>query len=657
MTTVSSRVRSRLAIIAVIVFSLLAAIVVRLYSLQVLAGDTFASRANRNAVRFVVDEAPRGRILDSQGRVLVTNRTQLVIQVRRQNLPSGEDGEAVKAELASLLDISLEQLENRLATVRIGPLDPVIVARDITTDQLLYVREHARSMEGVEATAISVRSYPKGSLASHVLGYLTEINPDELQDRPGYLPGNRIGRTGIEREFESDLRGRPGRRKLEVDASGTVLRTIGRMDPIPGDDVQLTIDSRIQRVAEEALIRGAELARSSTFKETGQRFRAPAGAVVVLDPRTGAVRAMASYPDFDLHDFIGGISVRDYGKLTDPKSNQPLINRAMEAAYPPGSTFKPIVVAAALTEGDADERSYLPCKTEFEFGDRIFRNWRPRNAMITLRNALMESCDTPFYALAKKWWLREAASEARGVPPREIIQEYSRKFGLASETGIELPGFEADGRIPDRRWRLDYWEANRNFYCSTARKTGSALYRDLCESGYRWRGGDTVNLSIGQGDILVSPLQLARTYAAIANGGTLVTPHLVEGVKGTDGKTEELPIPDPDGSVDIPTSVLNYIKSALVATSTQGTAAYPMRGWPHATLPVASKTGSAEIAGKQPFSWFAAFAPANNPKYVVISVMEEAGSGSGVSGPIVRRVLDQALQLDPLPFGLGGFSD
>lgn len=657
MTTVTDRVRGRLAIVAILVFSLLAAIIVRLYSLQVLSGDTFAARAKSNAVRFVVDEAPRGRILDSHGRVIVANRTQLVITVRRQNLPDGDQRKAVEQRLADLLGIRVAQVRNRLATLKVGPLDPVVVARDVEPELVQYVREHAAEMPGVEASAISVRSYPKGSVAPHVIGYLTEINQEELDTMKGYLPGNRIGRVGIERAYESELRGRPGRRKLEVDASGNVLRTIGRLDPIPGNDVELTIDARIQRIAEDALVNGIELARKMTFKETGQYFKAPAGAVVVLDPRDGAVVAMASYPEFDLHDFIGGISERNYRRLTSPKANQPLLNRAMQSSYPPGSTFKPIVAAAALNEGDANAGTYLPCLTEFEFGDRVFRNWRPRKAHITLKQALIESCDTPFYALAKKWWLREAASEAKGIPPKEIIQDYSRRFGLDTETGIELPGYEADGRIPDRRWRFEYYEANRNFYCSTARRTKSALYRELCETGYKWRGGDTVNLSIGQGDILVSPLQLARMYAALANGGHLVTPHLVKRVLEPDGEVKKKLKPPPTSKIDVPPSVLRYLNAALVDTSTKGTAAYPMRGWPHASLPVASKTGSAELGGKQPFSWFASYAPANDPRYVVISVVEEAGSGSGVSGPIVRRVLDGAFRLDPLPFGSGGVSD
>lgn len=657
MTTVTDRVRARVVVIAVIVFSLFAAIVVRLYSLQVLDGKEYVFRAQRNAVRIIVDEAPRGRIFDRNGRVIVRNRTSLAVGVRRPDLPAGDEGELVKQRLIELLGIDRTELEDRLADLRVAPFDPVVVARDVPPRIIFAISEHRELYPGVEALTLAARDYPKGSIAPHVIGYLTEIDADELEAMSGYRPGDRIGRTGIERELESELRGRPGRRKLEVDASGNVLSTINALAPIPGNDVKLTLDSRLQRIAEDALANGLRLARNSVFKEDGTSFKAPAGAVVVMDPRTGAIRAMASAPDFDLEDFVGGIGVDDYKRLTRPDAHQPLLNRATQAAYPPGSTFKPVMVSAALSEGRATEHTRFPCQTEFEFGDRTFRNWRPRNAHLTLREALIESCDTPFYVLARDWWINELRSEDAGRPPREIIQEYARRFGLDAETGIELPGYEADGRIPDRRWRLEYWEANKDAYCRTARRTDDPLFTDLCERGFVWRGGDSVNLSIGQGDILVSPIQLATMYGAIANGGRVVTPYLVDRIDRRDGTSLELQPAADRGRVGVSRRVLGYIRSALEAVATVGTAAYPFRGWPHDRIRVAAKTGSAEIAGKQPFSWFAAFAPANNPRYVVVSVVEEAGSGSGTSGPIVRRILDGAFHLPPLPFGFGGVSD
>lgn len=657
MTTVTDRVRSRLAIVAVVVFALLATLLVRLWYLQVLAGEGFSQRALHNAVRIVVDEAPRGRIFDRDGKILVRNRTALAVGVRRRDLPSGEQGTAVKERLAKVLGIRLPVLEQRLQDKRSSPFEPVVVARDVPPRVVFAIRERAQDFPGIESMTLPVREYPAGSLAAQVIGYLSEINPDELEERTGYLPGDRVGRTGLERRYEDRLRGQPGRRKLEVDASGSVLRVLGQAEPVPGSDLTLTIDRDVQRVAEQALQDGMRRARAQRFRETGAFFKAPAGAAVVLDARTGAVIAMASAPTFDLDRFVGGVSPDYFAKLSDPDSAQPMLNRTTQSAYPPGSTFKPIVVSAALTEGTVTRSTRLPCKTEFRFGDRTFRNWRPRDAQIDLRQALIESCDTPFYALARDWWLDELKKEEAGQAPKEFMATYARYFGLDAETGVDLSGFEEDGRIPDRRWRLEFWEANRESYCRTARRTGSDLYKDLCERGYRWRGGDSVNLSIGQGDVLTSPLQMAVVYAAVANGGKVMKPFIARSITSPDGEVLEQTSPEVRRRVPVSKQTLDYIRGALVETARTGTAQFAYRGWPHSKIPMAAKTGSAEIAGKQPFSWFTSFAPANDPKYVVVSVVEQAGSGGQVSGPIVRRIMDELFDQPPLPIVFGTRSD
>lgn len=657
MTTVTDRARSRIAIVAVLVFALLATILVRLWYLQILAGDGFEARAQRNAVRIVVDEAPRGRVFDRNGKIIVRNRTALAVGVRRRDLPSGEAGELIRDRLAALVGITRPVLETRLADKRSSPFEPVVVARDVAPHVIFAIRERRELYPGIEAMTLPVREYPSGSLAAQVLGYLTEVNQDELDQRTGYLPGDQIGRTGLERQYEDSMRGQPGRRKLEVDASGNVLRVLGRADPVPGADLELTIDLEVQKVAEQALADGIRRARAQRFSETGRLFKAPAGASVVLNAQTGAVVAMASAPTFDLQQFVGGVSATYFAKLNDPASAQPMLNRTMQSAYPPGSTFKPIIAAAALTGGAATTTRRFPCLTEFKFGDRVFRNWRPRNDRITLREALIESCDTPFYALARDWWVAELRQEEAGSPPKEIMAEYARAFGLDTETGIDLSGYEEDGRIPDRRWRLEYWEANRQSYCASARRTGSELYQDLCERGYRWRGGDSVNMSIGQGDILTSPLQMAVAYAAIANGGKVLKPFLARQVRGADGTVLQAGMSDVLSRLPVAPATLRYIRDALIGVARDGTAVFPFRGWPQDRIAVAAKTGSAEIAGKQPFSWFAAFAPARSPKYVIVTVVEEAGSGGQVSGPVTRRIMDELFNLKPLPIVFGAGSD
>ncbi|MFN2614567.1 MAG: penicillin-binding transpeptidase domain-containing protein, partial [Actinomycetota bacterium] len=299
-----------------------------------------------------------------------------------------------------------------------------------------------------------------------------------------------------------------------------------------------------------------------------------------------------------------------------------------------------------------------PCTSEFKFGDRIFHNWQPENKTISLAQALVESCDTVFYNFARSWWSRDEHQVGLGNTPPEVMQMYARMFGLGSDTGIDLPeGTEDPGRIPDRAWRKEVWEANKSQYCATAHRTGDPLFQDLCERGYLWRGGDSINMSIGQGDVQVSPLQLADAYAAIANGGTLVRPHLGARVLGPGGKVSQTFDVKPRARVDAAPSVIEYVQRALAEVPVKGTARYPFRSWPLAEIPMAAKTGSAEIVGKQPFSWFASYGPANDPRYVVVAVVEQAGHGAQVAGPIVRRIFDELLDRPPLPIVYGGKSD
>ncbi|HJT37543.1 MAG TPA: penicillin-binding transpeptidase domain-containing protein, partial [Actinomycetota bacterium] len=412
----------------------------------------------------------------------------------------------------------------------------------------------------------------------------------------------------------------------------------------------------VQKVAETALFQGIERARSQVFSGTGQNFLAPAGAAVVLNARTGAVVAMASYPTYDPSKFVGGVSDSYWSFLNNPANNFPLLNRATQAAYPPGSTFKPILATAALSTGAGSPNGLYPCETDFTFGDRIFHNWQPRNAEITIQQSLIESCDTVYYNFAKNWWLSENHEQGLGKQPYETMQVWARKFGLGSDTGIDLPQEDA-GIIPGRAYRQAQWEQNKSFYCTQYNKTHSLVYEDLCQRGYLWRGGDALNMSIGQGDVEATPLQMAVVYAAVANGGNVLVPHLGMQILTPAGKVVKTIGPVVRQRVGAAPSAVSYVQRALSEVAIKGTATFPYRGWPFGSIPVAAKTGSAEIAGKQPFSWFASYAPANNPQYVVVAVVEQAGFGSQVAGPVVRRIMDQLFHLKPLPIQFGGRSD
>lgn len=653
MTAFEDRARLRLTVVGLVVLSMFGVLVARLWFLQVLAGDDFAGEAERNAVRLVSVEAPRGRILDRNGKDLVRNRTALAVGIRKDDLPRN-DAEAlrVKRRLAELLGITVKQIDRRLADRRVSPYKAAVVLEDVPKEKIFAIRERQDRFPGVETPTLPVRTYPRGALASHILGYVGETTEEELATLDRYRLGDKIGRTGIERTYEQHLRGQPGLEKLEVDARGRVLRVLGSRPATPGSDVYLSIDAKVQSVAEEALKQGIQRARGQTFRETGDAFRAPAGAAVVMDVQTGEVIAMASFPTFDIREFVGGVGNEYWSYLNNAKNKYPLLNRAVQASYPPGSTFKPFVATAALATGAGSPGGAYPCQSQFRFGDTVFRNWQPRNAQISIAQSLVESCDTVYYFFARNWWLQEQNQINDGKTPKETMQQWARAFGLGSKTGIDLPQ-ETAGRIPDREWRREVWEANKESYCRTFERTRSALFEDLCERGFLWRGGDAVNMSIGQGDTLTTPMQMAVGYAAVANGGKVLEPHLGLKIVSPDGQKTRPVKPKVLSRIDATASVFRYVQRALTEVAERGTATFPFRGWPTGRIPVAAKTGSAEIAGKQPFSWFAAYGPSDDPKYVAVAVVEEAGFGSQVSGPIVRRIFDELFDQPPLPIVFG----
>jgi penicillin-binding protein 2 len=651
MITAEDRVKLRASLLGLIALGLLAMLLARLWFLQVLTGEQYAVAAQRNHVRLIAVEAPRGRILDRNGRVIVKNRPSLSIAVRRDDFTNPR---RVLPRLSKLLGIPVNTIKHSLADKRTSPYKPVVIAEDVDPNVVFQIRERQDEYPGVESVTLPVRVYPLGSLASHEIGYVGETNETELKRlrTRGYRLGDQIGRAGIERSYENDLRGRPGLDKLEVNAQGIVLRSLGHQDPVSGNDIRLTLDVDVQKIAEDAVRLGILRARSKEFRETGELFRAPAGAAVVLDAKTGEIVASASYPGYDPSKFVGGVDPEYFAYLNDPKNNFPLLNRAIQSGYPPGSTFKPFMAAAALSSGVATASGGYPCTSQFVFGNRPFRNWRPENETISLSEALVQSCDTVFYRFGAEWWRRDQNDVNAGRKPDELMQRWARRFGLGKSTGVDVPN-EDPGRVPDRASKKTQWERNRAFWCKEGR-AGNAVYEDLCRYGSVWRGGDSVNMSIGQGDITVTPLQLAVGYAAVANGGSVLRPHFGMSVWSPSGRMLRQIRTRVVSRAGLSSSYMEYIQRALARVATHGTAQFPFAGWPLDDLPVAAKTGSAEIAGKQPFSWFAAYAPAFNPKYVVVSVVEEAGFGSQVAGPVVRRIMDKLFDrpLTPIEFGV-----
>lgn len=651
--------RLRLSILGIVVFSLFAALFVRLYYLQIMAPDEGEVEAANNRVRTIQEEAPRGRILDAKGRVLVDNRTSLVVTIDPHEL---EDLEA--AERSDLLLRLAEQLtrsglptkvssiERRLADPQYSPLQPIPVAIDVPEDLMVFLAERADDYPSVQVRRETVRQYPEKSMAAHVVGYVGRISSDELKTRMGtkdeplappkpYEPDSAIGKTGVERTFEDELRGVPGVKKVEVDRFGKVVREL-REDyraPIPGNDLQLSIDMDVQRVTEESLAKQLEDLRG-TYTRDGKIAQGKVGSAVVLDPRNGHVIAMASYPTYDPSEFVNGISTERYDQWTkgEPADN-PTINRAIAGLYAPGSTFKLVTAYAALEKGLINGTETFYDNGVYVVGNREFQNaQRAVLGPVQLPRALTVSSDVYFYALGDRFW-KERDSFGDG------IQETARKFGFGTTTGIQLPG-ELAGVVPDPAWKKQFWES---------------LPANLqTKDGEKWYAGDNVNLAIGQGDVLATPLQMADSYAVFANKGTrdkitVVKRVLKPGIDVNDPALDTCTIGDPGCGVvsrfeetvashfDMVDRYYELIRQGLGGVTSDnngGTATELFKGFDQKGWPVLGKTGTAEVAGKADTSLFVGVGPADDPQYVAVAVLEQSGFGSDAAGPLVRAIFE-----------------
>jgi penicillin-binding protein 2 len=630
----TGRVRVLVGFVAFLFLSL----TTRLWFLQVMAAEEYQVRAEGNRVRLVPLPAPRGRILDRNGNVLVGNRPSIQIVVNRR---FAEDEDRLLRNLSELLDTPVEELEQRLEDPTYLPFQPVPVAEDVPKEVVFRLKERAEGYLGANYRAVTVREHVHKDLAAHLLGYLGEISQAELDDPSfsGYRPGDLVGRGGVEQHYERYLQGEQGWLSLQVDARGRIGETLGRKEPEPGHDLVLSVDLGLQRASEEALREAIEAARSIP----GQLgyHQAPAGAVVALDPRDGHVLAMASFPTFDPGIFSEGLTDRQWERLArDPDNHFPLTNRAIQGQYPAASTLKPFMVAAALRAGMTDVEDYWPCPPSYEVpGDTsgtVFRNWKSTHSgHISLAQALAESCDTVFYEFGYRFY-RER--NIRG----EMMQRQLRRWGFGRGTSVDLPG-ERAGRVPDSAWKQSVHEYAPKLYPQPL-----------------WLPGDNINMSIGQGDLLVTPLQLASAYAAIANGGTLYRPVVGLRVQEPDGPV--IKAVDAQRLRDVPMNARarGPIHEGLLAAVTQGTAASAFAGFPHEDIPVAGKTGTAEaiVDGRDvDHSWFAAYAPAENPEIVVVAIVEQGGGGSQVAAPMVRQVLEAYFGLTPSDFAIGVATD
>lgn len=640
--------RLRLGVLGIVVVALFVPLFARLWYLQVLSSETFTEAAEANRIRVVQVEAPRGRILDRDGTVLVDNRVSIVVTVDRVRFAELEDDQRTEMleRLAGELTrygspATVEQLLDRVNDQRYSRYAPVPVAEDATEELKIFIEEHEQLFPSVAVERVAVRRYPFQTRAAHVIGYVGEINDEELAERANkpktYIRGNQIGKTGVERIYEDDLRGMPGQTVFEVDAMGDPVRILEDLStpPIPGDDVWLTLDIETQALSEDLLAQALEAARDRRVSAGNLPNRGNAGSVVVTDPRNGEVLAMASYPLYDPSDFVNGISSTRWAFLNSNEADKPILNRAIQGVYAPGSTFKLFSGIAAMVHGLRTPEQPFVDKGTFTVDDCRGPGCTFKNAgskaygTVDMSRAMTVSSDAYFYSLGADFWSN------RGRLGDEALQETVRLFGFDQETGVPLPSEQA-GRIPTPRQRKAQYEANPDLFL-----TGD------------WFTGDNVIMAIGQGDVGVTPLQLANGYATFANGGTRYAPNIARKVtrSGSPESVKRSFEPRINGRVELPEAFRQSMLDGLVGVTTRegGTATATFSDFPNDTFPVAGKTGTAQVDKKADTALFSAFGPAYAPEYQVTVVLEESGFGGTAAAPVARALFDVFAGVTPMP--------
>jgi penicillin-binding protein 2 len=623
----------RVAILAFLALAVFAVLFLRLWALQVLSGDRYLAQANDNRVRTLRVEAPRGPILDAKGHVLVTNVPGTRVELWPADLPKTWPAEL--RELQALSAVTGTPVQEMLAQLKAhgsDPLTPIVVQRGLKQDQIDYLEERTAQFPGVQLPLSYLRKYPYQSLAAQVLGYVGQISPEEFKAKrkSGYQATDAIGQAGVESTYDTYLRGRDGTAQLTVDSrgrpkGGATLQT----RYTPGEALRLTLDIGLQRAAEKALAYGISLAHTGI-----EGAHADGGAIVAMNPKDGAILAMASYPTYKPSIFVGHKDAKKLASVLGAKAteaNSPGLNRAIDASYPPGSTFKPVTALAAMQEHLVTPFQPILCSPDLKAYGQTFLNWTPLiDQWIDLPKALAMSCDTYFYELGKRFYL---LPPDRGHP----LQGWANRFGLGEQTGVDMSP-EVPGLMPTPEWR-----------CKAYGGPPCKGYVDRI-----WKPGYSIQMAIGQGQMLVTPLQMTRLYAMIANGGFLVTPHLAQDVEltGTDGRAGKTlrrfgaQPPQPTG---VDPTALRYVQQGLeeATHASFGTGSGVFGNFP---VDIAGKTGSAEKNVTLPGdaypqnltqSWWCGYGPYDAPTITVCAVIENGGHGGTAAAPAALKVFEQ----------------
>ncbi len=610
--------KGRFTMLTAGVGAIFAAIVAKLWSMQMVSSDYYEELSVQNQTRTVTTAAPRGRILDRNGTPLVTNRGSLTVAAYRD---LANDTVLVR-HLANVLGMPYVAVRRNIQDYNQGAQSLHTIASDVRRSTIAYIQEHASEFEGVEVVERTERLYPYGELAAHVLGYTGTITTEQLNaqsesDATGdeaagkiaYESGDIVGQAGVELQYESLLQGIRGEQTVQVDASGNVISSTAAIPPEPGSDIRLTLDLKIQQACEDGLQHAMEVARQMGYSN------ATRGACLCLDCTNGEILGMASAPKFDPSVFIGGVSTDVWNTLNSDDGGHPMVNRAIAGEYMSASTIKPLSALAALEFGIFTEDQTVNCVgwwTGMGEGNGRWCYLHSGHGIMNLRNGIVMSCDTVFYEIGKGFYYDEQNPEG--------LQQVFRSWGLGERTGVDLPA-ESSGRVPDAEWKYNYF----------------SNYEDADRT---WNPGDMCNIVIGQGDILVTPLQMACVYAGIANGGKEFVPHVFLSAVSRDGEGDAVTYEPRERLTGEfrQESDLDLVRSGLKGVIYEESASQASH-FTNLDVTVAGKTGTGQKSGEDDYGWFIVYAPVEDPKYVIACLVEQGGFGSSSALYAVRDVL------------------
>lgn len=589
--------KRRIVFAGLVIICFASIIIARLWFLQVHMGEEYRDRADNNRVRMREVAAPRGNIFDAKNRKMVTNRPSFNVVLVRED---SNDVDELLKKLAAALDLDISMLWEKLRDASTKPRHiPVRLLVDVDWQTLAYVENHNQEFPGIRIETTPARVYHYGNLAAHVIGYLGEISKKELAERDSeiYTGGDLIGKSGLERLREIDLRGEKGSSSSEVNARGFEQQLLKNIEPLPGNDIQLTVDAELQKVAEDLMDAGGK-----------------SGAVVAMEVKTGRMLALASSPVLPLNQFVGGISHTNWNALLNDEKH-PLINKVVQAMYPPGSTYKMITALAGLSTGVIDKDTVFYCPGSYTFGNRRYHCWKHSgHGAVNLKRAISESCDVYFYQVGLRVGVNKLA-------------EFANKLGLGHKSGIELE-HEKSGLIPTKEWKKDKY-------------------------GKKWQEGETLSIAIGQGFNLVTPLQICLMTATIANGGKQFLPQIIEKITDPDGKVVEQFEPVVVTELKGDDQFLPLIRDGMeeVIQGRRGTARLVrIKG-----LTIGGKTGTAQVVRLKQYkhlkeedipykfrdhAWFTCYAPAEDPEIAVTVLVEHGLHGGSGAGPVARAMLE-----------------